>query len=51
MFNRRGHAIEPNDTSHKERSCWRAILFATIQQIILLFVAANILDGGDTSIG
>jgi hypothetical protein len=37
-----------NDTSHRERSCWRAIHISIIQQLAFLFASLFIKDGGAT---
>ncbi len=39
--------IRANDTSHRERSCWRAMRWSIIQQVIAFVIGALMLDGGD----
>jgi hypothetical protein len=37
-----------DDTSHRERSCMRAIRYAMVHQFMILFVSLLIRDGGRT---
>jgi hypothetical protein len=41
-------ASRTHDTSHRERSCWRAICVSLAQQLAFLFASAFIQDGGVT---
>jgi hypothetical protein len=41
-------ALHANDTSHRERSCWRATCVSLTQQIAFVFASLFIRDGGAT---